>query len=250
MARYPTYEEYAKDGKFQEGIKRCDDLLKKNSKDVALLTTKLQLICASRPDDPEGPRILDQLVATQPAIQDLNDLVSIELAVADSFSNTYPPPRTLGPVVRKLWDNAYKANSNGHYRSELLAIRYQRAIYDNRIEDVQQTLIQLKQSQPKNRAVYMAHAAYTQLLSTTKDDLQSKLALGLARKAVSEKFDDDRTLDCRVAGQIFALQKSEQDLEGIRERQAFRESKQVYDALQLHRQQQPILSGRYCDCFA
>ncbi|MGG6498888.1 UNVERIFIED_CONTAM: hypothetical protein NY603_38760, partial [Bacteroidetes bacterium 56_B9] len=70
-------------------------------------------------------------------------------------------------------------------------------------------MIQLKQFQPKNRSIYMAHAAYTQLLSKSKDDLQSKLALGLARKAVSENFDADSSLDCRVAGQIFAIQGSE-----------------------------------------
>lgn len=248
MDRYPTYEEYAKDGKFADGIQRCNDLLKKNPKDVSLLTTKLQLICASQPDSPEGPQILDQLVATQPAIKDLNELVSIEVAVADSFKNLHPSPKTLGPTIAKLWDNAYKVNSNVSYRSELLAVRYQRAVYDNRIQDVQQTLIQLKQFQPKNRAIYMAHAAYTQLLSEAEDDLQSKLALGLARKAVSEKFDDDKTLDCRVAGQIFALQKSQKDLEGIRERQAFRESKQVYDALQLHRHQQSIIAGKPSAC--
>ncbi|KAI5358923.1 putative N-acetyltransferase B complex, non-catalytic subunit [Septoria linicola] len=238
MARYPTYEEYAKNGKFKEGIARCDDLLKKNSKDVSLLITKLQLSCNFQPSSPDGPSILDRLVAIQPPIQDLDELVSIEIAVVDSFKNTYPPPRTLGPAIAKLWDNAYKTNSNVNYRSELLTVRYQRAIYDNRIQDVQQTLIQLKQFQPKNRTFYMAHAAYTQISSKGKDDLQSKLALGLARKAVSEKFDDDPKLDCRVAGQIFAVQNSEKDLEGIRARQAFRESKQVYNVLQLHRQHQ------------
>ncbi|GIZ49325.1 hypothetical protein CKM354_001235700 [Cercospora kikuchii] len=236
MARYPTYEEYAKNGKFKEGIARCDQLLSKNPKDVSLLVTKLQLLCTSQPSSPEGPRILDQLVATQPAIQDLNELVSIEIAVTDTFKNTYPQPLSAGPTIAKLWENAFKANTNVTYRSELLTVRYQRAIYDNRIQDVQQTLIQLKQFQPKNRAIYMAHAAYTQLLSKSKDDLQSKLALGLARKAVSEKFDADPKLDCRVAGQIFAVQGSEKDLESIRDRQAFRESKQVYEALQLHRQ--------------
>ncbi|PPJ61263.1 hypothetical protein CBER1_10944 [Cercospora berteroae] len=236
MARYPTYEEYAKNGKFKEGIARCDQLLSKNPKDVSLLITKLQLLCTSQPSSPEGPRILDQLTATQPAIQDLNELVSIEIAVIDTFKNTYPQPLTAGPTIAKIWENAFKANTNVTYRSELLTVRYQRAIYDNRIQDVQQTLIQLKQFQPQNRAIYMAHAAYTQLLSKGKDDLQSKLALGLARKAVSEKFDADPKLDCRVAGQIFAIQGSEKDLDSIRDRQAFGESKQVYEALQLHRQ--------------
>ncbi|KAM3414646.1 hypothetical protein BST61_g9805 [Cercospora zeina] len=236
MARYPAYEEYVKNGKFREGIARCDQLLSKNPKDVSLLITKLQLLCTSQPSSPEGSQILDQLVATQPAIQDLNELVSIEIAVIDTFKNTYPQPLTAGPTIAKLFENAFKANTNVNYRSELLTVRFQRAIYDNRIQDVQQTLIQLKQFQPKNRAIYMAHAAYTQLLSKTKDDLQSKLALGLARKAVSENFDADPKLDCRVAGQIFAMQRSEKDLDNIRDRQAFRESKQVYEALQLHRQ--------------
>ncbi|KAF2209957.1 hypothetical protein CERZMDRAFT_69769 [Cercospora zeae-maydis SCOH1-5] len=240
MARYPTYEEYAKNGKFKEGIARCDQLLSKNPKDITLLITKLQLLCTAQPSSSEGPQILTQLVATQPAIQDLNELVSIEIAVIETFKNTYPQPLTAGPTIAKLWENAFKSNTNVNYRSELLAVRYQRAIYDNRIQDVQQTLIQLKQFQPKNRAIYMAHAAYTQLLSTSKDDLQSKLALGLARKAVSENFDTDSNLDCRVAGQIFAIQGSEKDLDILRDRQAFRESKQVYEALQLHRQSKDV----------
>ena len=95
---------------------------------------------------------------------------------------------------------------------------------------MQQTLIQLKALQPRNRVVYMAHAALTQMLSTSNEDLQGRLALGLARKAVTERYDEDQSLDCRVSGQIFAMQRSKKDLENIKNR-PFKDSKQVFDAL-------------------
>jgi N-terminal acetyltransferase B complex non-catalytic subunit len=236
MARYPTFDEYARNGKHDQGIARCDELLTRTPKDVQLLTVKLQLICHFHPSSDEGPKVLEQLVSITPPLQDLQEIVPIEVAVVDSFKNTHPLPLTAGPAVAKLWENAFKANANVNYRLDLLSVRFQRAIYDNRIQDAQQALIHLKSVQPKNRALYLAHTAYTQLLSEKPDDLQSKLALGLARKAVSENFDDDKTLDCRVAGQIFAIQGSEKDLESIKDRQPFRESKQVYEALQLHKQ--------------
>ncbi|KXT10101.1 hypothetical protein AC579_9707 [Pseudocercospora musae] len=239
MARYPSFEEYAKRNAFGEGIKRCDELLAKSTKDVDLLTTKLRLLCVSKPESEDGPKVLEQLSAISPPIQDYRELEGIEAAVVDSFRNTFPPPVTAGPVIAKLWDSAFKANTNLEYRLDLLSVRFSRAVLDNRLQDAQQALIQLKAVAPRNRAIYMAHAAYTQLLSTKKDDLQSKLAIGLARKAVNEKFDNEKALDCRVAGQIFAIQGSEKDLESIRERPAFRESKQVYEALQLHKQNVP-----------
>ncbi|KXT06262.1 hypothetical protein AC578_9158 [Pseudocercospora eumusae] len=235
MARYPSFEEYAKRNAFGEGIQRCDELLAKSNKDVDLLTTKLRLLCASNPASEDGPKVLEQLSTISPPIQDYRELERIEAAVVDSFKNTFPPPQTAGPVIAKLWDSAFKANTNLEYRLDLLSVRFSRAVLDNRLQDVQQSLIQLKAVAPGNRAIYMAHAAYTQLLSTKKDDLQSKLAIGLARKAVNENFDNENALDCRVAGQIFAIQGSEKDLESIRERPAFRESKQVYEALQLHK---------------
>jgi N-terminal acetyltransferase B complex non-catalytic subunit len=76
----------------------------------------------------------------------------------------------------------------------------------------------------------MAHAAVTQMLSTGNEDLSSRLALMLAKKAVAEKFDEVKDLDCRVPGQIFAIQGKKDDLEGIKGCR-FGESKQVYDAL-------------------
>lgn len=240
MARYPTFEEYAKRNAFEEGIKRCDVLLAKGSTDVDLLITKLRLMCASKPESDEGPKVLEQLSSIQPPIQDLRELRSIEDAVLDTFKNTFPPPLSAGPAVAKLWESACKASTNLDYKVELLSVRFSSAVTDQRLQDAQQALIHLKAVAPRNRAIYMAHAAYTQLLSTVKDDLQSKLAIGLARKAVNEKFDDEKALDCRVAGQIFATQGSVKDLESIKERPAFRESKHVYDALQLHRQSVPI----------
>ena len=227
MARYPTFEEYHTRGNYQDGIKRCDDLLKKNPNDVQLLTVKLQLVYATKGD---AEPALDQLLSIQPPIQDLREIVAIEEAVVESQTETYPHPKTAGPAVVKLWDNASKASNSTNYKLDLVSLRFSRAIVNNRLQDAQQALIQLKALQPKNRVFYMAHAAVTQLLSTSKEDLQSRLALSLARKAVTEKFDEDRLLDCRVPGQIFAIQNSTKDLESIPER-PFKESKQVYDAL-------------------
>lgn len=234
MARYPTFEEYEQRGNFRDGIKRCDDLLKKNPTDVQLLTVKLQLLYATKQD---GGPILDRLLSIQPSIVDLRDLITIEEAVVQSQSDVFPQPKNAGPAMSKLWDNAFRASSAMNHKLDLLSLRFSRAIMDSRIADAQQALIQLKALQPKNRVVYMAHAAMTQLLSTIKDDLQSRLALSLARKAVTERFDDDKALDCRVPGQIFALQKSEKDIESIANR-PFQDSKQVHDALQKPREQQ------------
>ncbi|KAK3700003.1 hypothetical protein LTR37_016163 [Vermiconidia calcicola] len=227
MARYPTFEEYQQRGNFQDGIKRCDDLLKKNPTDIQLLTVKLQLLYATKQD---GAAVLDNLLSIQPSIVDLRELITIEEAVVQSQSDEFPRPKTAGPAMSKLWDNAFKASSAMNHKLDLLSLRFSRAIVDNRIADAQQALIQLKALQPRNRVVYMAHAALTQLLSTSKDDLQSRLALSLARKAVTERFDDDKALDCRVPGQIFALQKSQKDIESIANR-PFKDSKQVHDAL-------------------
>ena len=227
MARYPTYEEYEKRSNYKDGIKRCDEMLKKSPNDVILLTTKLQLLYAIKG---ETQPILDQLVAIQPAITDLREIVPVEEAVMQGQKDTFPRPNTAGPTVAKLWDNASKASNSVNFKLDLYSLRFSRAIMDNRLQDAQQALIQLKALRPKNRVFYMAHLALTQLLSTSKDDLQSKLSLSLARKAVTEKFDEDKALDCRVPGQIFAMQNSTKDLESITDR-PFKESKQVYNAL-------------------
>ena len=227
MARYPTFEEYQKRGNYKDGIKRCDDLLKKNPNDVQLLTVKLQLFYAANRD---AEPILQQLVSIQPPILDLRDIILIEEAVVNGHSDDFPQPRTCGPAVLKLWDNAFKASTSVKNKIDLLSLRYSEAMRDNRLVDAQQALIQLKALTPKNRVVYMAHAAVTQLLSTSNEDLQSRLALSLARKAVTENFDHDKSLDCRVPGQIFAMQSSTKDLESIAKR-PFKESKQVYETL-------------------
>lgn len=228
MARYPTFEEYQQSGNYANGLKRCDDLLKKNPNDVTLLTLKLQLLHATKS---AAQPVLDQLLAIQPPISDLRDLVAIEEAVVESQNDAFPPPRTSGPAMAKLWDAASKASGSANDKLDLHSLRFSRAIVNNRLQDAQQALIQLKALQPRNRVFYMAHVALTQLLSTSGDDLQSKLALSLARKAVVEKFDEDRSLDCRVPGQVFAMQDSRVDLERIADRAPFKESKQVCDAL-------------------
>jgi len=227
MARYPTFEEYQKRGNFAAGIKRCDDLLKRTPTDVQLLTVKLQLSCAANQD---AEPILQQLLAIQPPIADLREIVAIEEAIVESSDDVYPRPRTIGPTASKIWDNAFKASKSTNYKLDLQSLRFSRAIIDDRLVDAQQALIQLKVLQPKNRVFYMAHVAITQLLSESKEDLQSRLALSLARKAVAEKFDNVQSLDCRVPGQIFALQNSKQDIDTIGNR-SFKESKQVYQAL-------------------
>lgn len=228
MARYPTFEEYQQRGNFRDGIKRCDDFLKKNPNDVQLLTVKLQLVYATGGD--EAAPILQKLLSIQPPIQDVAELVSIDQVVVDSQHDVFPRPTTTGPEVSKLWENAVKASGAMNQKLNLLLERFARAVINSHVGDAQQTLIQVKALQPKNRVIYMAHAAYTQLLSTSREDLQSRLAVSLARKAVTEKFDDDASLDCRVPGQIFALQDAYKDLEGILDR-PFKESKQFHDAM-------------------
>ncbi|KAK6437613.1 hypothetical protein LTR95_006192 [Oleoguttula sp. CCFEE 5521] len=227
MARYPTFEEHKNDP--TKGIRRCDELLRKQPQDVSLLTTtKLSLLAITNDQDKVNETI-SKLVSTQ--TRDLNELAVIDEAVSECLRDaTYPLPLTSGPEVAKLWENAAKATSNVNARLDYHSLRFSRAIYDNRIQDAQSALIQLKVLQPKNRVFYMAHAIYTQLLSTGKEDLQSRLALSLARKAVSEGFDGDKELDCRVPGQIFALQGVKADVDGIVGKR-FAESKQMFDAL-------------------
>lgn len=226
MARYPTYDEY-KD-KPDKGIRRCDELLKKNPNDAQILITKLQLLAAVS-DSAAATQIVSQLMAVQPSIQDLSEISSIEEAIIELRSSEYPPTLTAGPDVAKLWDSAFKASQDTNHKLDLQSLRFSRAMVDSRLIDAQQSLIQLKVLLPKNRVFYMAHAAVTQMLSTSEQDLQSRLALSLARKAVSEKFDDDTSLDCRVPGQIFAQQASLKDIETVAGR-ALENSRQVFEA--------------------
>lgn len=232
MARYPTFEEYEAKGNFSDGIKRCDELLKKSNDDVQLLTTKFRLLSASSDEShaDQANAVLEKITGLTPSIHDPSNIAAIESAVVGAQANVYPPISTAGPLVAKLWDQAIKATGSMSRTLDLVHERWERAVFDSRVTDMQQTLIQLKAIQPKNRAVYMAHAALTQMISKSNEDLQARLALGLARKAVTEKFDDDKSLDCRVPGQIFAMQRSEKDIESIKER-SFKDSKQVFDAL-------------------
>ncbi|KAK3048120.1 hypothetical protein LTR09_010459 [Extremus antarcticus] len=229
MARYPTFEEYQKSGNYDDGLKRANELLKKAPKDPELMILKAQLAVAK--DDDPLPTI-DEILSLQPPLQDLSQLVAIEQVFIDVQRNEFPAHRSTGPKMAKLWENALKSpGTTTNYKLDLLSLRFSQGIANNRLEDAQQALIQLKAMQPRNRVLYMAHAAVTQLLSTSKDDLQARLALMLAKKAVKERFDDDKDLDCRVAGQILAVSGTKQDLEGIKERPRLGESKQVYDAV-------------------
>ncbi|KAK5133106.1 hypothetical protein LTR08_008216 [Meristemomyces frigidus] len=232
MARYPTFEEYEKKANYGDGVKRCDELLAKNQDDVQLLTTKFRLLNgfpnASRSEDAHA--VFKQIESLMPANPDISDIVAIEDATVASRRLAYPPISTAGPIVAKMWEHAVKGTSSMDRKLELISTRWERAVYDSRVTDMQQTLIQLKALQPKNRVVYMAHAALTQMLSSSNEDLQARLALGLARKAVTERYDEDQSLDCRVSGQIFAMQRSEREFESIQDRR-FEDSKQVFDAL-------------------
>ena len=228
MARYPTYDEYR--DKPKKGITKCDELLKRTPKDVQLLATKSQLL-TELGDTAKAQATIDQLLAIQPSTRDLQEITLIEDAVVEHFqANLFPQPSSAGPEVAKIWEHAFKSATAMNYKLDLQSLRFTRAIFDNRLQDAQQALIQLKLLAPKNRVFYMAHAAVTQMLSTGNEDLSSRLALMLAKKAVTEKFDEVKDLDCRVPGQIFAIQGKKDDLEGIKSSR-FAESRQVHDAL-------------------
>jgi N-terminal acetyltransferase B complex non-catalytic subunit len=232
MGRRPTFEEYEKRENWNDGIKRCDDLLRKSPKDSDLLIVKLQLLCAAGVAEERYQVVLDQIATIQPPVQTDGELATIEDAIDTARLNQYPVPLTAGSTVAKLWDTAVKLPGMPVAKKyDLLSLRFSRAVAENRIADAQQALIQLKAMQPRNRALYMAHAAYTQLLSKDNGDMQARLALMLAKKAVADKFDaDDPQLDCRVPGQIFAMQHADADLDGIKDRPRLVDSKQVFEA--------------------
>ncbi|KAK5173654.1 uncharacterized protein LTR77_002335 [Saxophila tyrrhenica] len=228
MARYPTFEEYQKSGKYNDGLKRTADLLKKAPNDPELLILKAQLLSAK---DEDPTPTLDGLQALQPPIQDLNQLIQLEQLHLDLQKNDFPIPKTLGPQMAKFWDLALEApNATTNSKLDALSLRFSQGIANTRLEDAQQALIQLKVMQPRNRVLFMAHAAVTYLLSGSKEDLQARLALGLARKAVKEGFDGEEGLDCRVPGQILAVGGTGEEVLGLEGRR-FGESKQVYEAL-------------------
>ncbi|KAF2725561.1 hypothetical protein K431DRAFT_290680 [Polychaeton citri CBS 116435] len=233
MARYPTVEEYNKNPtKAQAGVKRCDDFLKKSPNDIKLLTTKLQLLYIASPESTQS--VLDQIAKINPPPTEIEDLTIIEDAVVrHSRQGVYPTPDTAGPQVSELWEKAIKLPTVSYTsKLDLMSIRFQRAVVDNRRQDVQQTLIQLKKWAEGNRVVYLAHAAATQLLSKeVGKDLPGRLALGLAKKAIKDGFDAEKGLDCRVVGQILALQEAKEELETIKGKDAFIQSGLVYQAL-------------------
>ncbi|KAF2764464.1 hypothetical protein EJ03DRAFT_385927 [Teratosphaeria nubilosa] len=227
MARYPTFEEYDKTGNYDEGIKRCDELLQRLPNDIQLLTTKLRLITTEHSDETEP---LQEKLASLP-FTDVAEICQVEQAVLDANQHTYPVPDSAGPHISKIWSNALKAVPNIREKMELLSVRWERAILDSRIRDMQETLIQFKSLQLKDRKLYMAHAALTQMLAKSNEDPMAGIALMLARKAVKEGFEGERGLDCRVPGQIFARQGAREDLAGLRGRRGLGDSRQVFEAL-------------------
>jgi N-terminal acetyltransferase B complex non-catalytic subunit len=182
MARYPTYDEY-KD-KPEKGIKKCDELLKRQPKDINLLTTKLSLLSLLDDGQQSKPKdVITQLMACQ--TRHLEEINLIEEAISEhNQSTTHPQPLTSGPEVAEFWAAATKASTRVNSKTQIQTLRFSRAIFDTRLQDAQQALIQLKALQPKNRVYFMAHAIVTQMLSTEKGDLQERLALMLARLLV------------------------------------------------------------------
>ena len=225
MTGYPTLEEYQARGNYQDGVERCGRLLARRPHDTHLLILKHQLCCAAGVSSDD---VLDKLLSLPPATITQADLLAIDDAAINAQKNAAPVPDTTGPLVSKLWENAVKSCRSTHDKLDLLLSRFDHSMMNNYTADAQQVLIQLKALQPQNRTIFLAHAAVTHLLSREKGDVQSRLALMLAKKAVSEKYDGDKTLDCRVPGQIFALRRELADLRSIQGR-AFAESKQVYE---------------------
>ena len=159
MARFPTVDEY-KD-KPAKGVQRCDDLLKRDPNNVTILITKLQLQTLLE-DAEAAKKTLSIIYGRQ--ILDLSDISTIEDAVIELQALEYPPSKTAGPEIAKLWDTAFKVTANINQKLDLQSLRCTRAIMDHRLADAQQSLIQLKAMLPKSRVFYMAHAALTQQL--------------------------------------------------------------------------------------
>lgn len=238
MARYPTLEDYHARRNYSDGVKRCDDLLRKSPNDIQLLTTKFKLLAtqssqqADSTHKDDSTAVLETLATLPNPIQDLTDLCQIEMAAVEAAQTTHPPLLTAGPQISKLWDAAVKATPSLTRKLDIMSTRWERAVFDDRLADMQLALIQLKALQPRNRVVYLAHAAVTQMLSSTEGDLQGRLAVGLARKAMGPGFEGagDAGLDWRVPGQIFAVQGLVEEVTGV-SRGKGGESRQVWEFL-------------------
>jgi N-terminal acetyltransferase B complex non-catalytic subunit len=193
----------------------------------------------------------------------------IESQCWEEIKNHWPRPLTSGAIPKAYWTKAINNTTSKSEKFALLYPRWEHAVYDARIEDMQTTLAMWRQTVP-DRKLTLAWAALSQMLADrldervaelnqqaeqmlgwdekrteqeteakqkkqaelkTQADQMRKMAMLVARKAVSEKWDDDKDLDCRVPGQIFALQGSWEDLDSIRDRPAFTGSKEVWKAL-------------------
>lgn len=234
--------EYEHEGKYQAGIDRCNAILSHTPDEPNFLAKKIQLLYG-KGDDEAATRILTELgnkpikgsftsIRRAEAYENV-DLLDCAAASNRKLLNAYPRPLTNGPEMSKIWDTTIKAYTSPAAKKNALIQRFDYAIFQSRFTDAHQALIQLKALLPKSRMIYLAHAALTQMLSKSSDDIHNKLALMLARKAVTEDFDTDKDLDARVPGQIFAIQKSIPDLQKIKEKGGkIADSKQVFEALQ------------------
>lgn len=233
---------YIDEGNFKAGIDRCNTVLSKTPDEPLFLSKKLRLLYASG-DDEAGDKLLKEL-SGKPVKgtftshlgrkEPYENVCLYEGAVAEKRANldAHPRPSTYGPEIAKLWDLTIKQYGSAAAKQRALSARFEKAVLEGRLTDAHQALIQLKALLPKSRMIYLAHAAFTQMISQSKDDIHNKLALMLARKAVTDGFDGDKDLDVRVPGQIFAIQSSTADLEKIKQRSKMADSKHAFEALQ------------------
>lgn len=109
MARYPTYDEY-KD-KPEKGIKKCDELLKRQPKDISLLTTKLSLLSLLGDDSQQSKTkdVVNQLMACQ--TRNLDEVVLIEETDKSQTPNPVPRlrmPKKMHPLAKKTTQDVKK----------------------------------------------------------------------------------------------------------------------------------------------
>lgn len=213
MARYPTFEEYQASGKLKDGLKKCNDILKKTKPDGRLLTTKLQFLYALHlPDEAAG--VLKQLADVQPTILDAEELATVDDVVQLSLQDVYPLTVTAGKAVDELWDKALKS-APASQKEILLHTRFSTAVYGKRWADAQKAMIGLKAASPTNRTYFLTHVVVTQLLSEATTDrlqkpTQARLAIAFAQKAL--QFTDVTQLGLDAARQVLLRQHRYEDL--------------------------------------
>ncbi|KAF2863607.1 hypothetical protein K470DRAFT_268027 [Piedraia hortae CBS 480.64] len=227
----PAFDDY-EPGSYSYALDQCNAYLARKSADYGALATKLRLLAALFRFE-EGQAVLDQIATLKKTkLPTLENLLQITEGAASLKQLEWPPALTAGPVVSQLWDAVVKDKQQREGLNaafDAVELRWSAALSENRLADAQQALVQLKQLQPGKKVFYLAHAALTQLCSTTEDDINSRIALQLARKAVADEFDEERSLDCRVPRQIFEVQGSASNLQAIEDRPRLRKTVETID---------------------